>query len=152
MENTNNTNYRELRISRVLNAPVALVWEAWAKAEHICNWWGPKGFTCTIEKMDLQPGGAWILILHSPDGTDFANASVFEEVVPMEKIVYRHTSKPYFTSTIQFKAQGDKTVLDWQMIFDTKDEFIETVKTYKADKGLQENFEKLMVYLAGMES
>jgi uncharacterized protein YndB with AHSA1/START domain len=151
MENNSNTSDRELHISRLLDAPVALVWEAWCKPEHICNWWGPTGFTCTITKMDLEPGGEWILVMHGPDGTDYFNSSVFEDVVPMEKIVYRHVSNPGFVSTITFTAQGDKTLLDWHMVFDSVEEFIQTVKIYKADEGLKQNFEKLMVYLEDMK-
>jgi uncharacterized protein YndB with AHSA1/START domain len=150
MENNSNTSNRELRISRLLDAPLDLVWEAWSKPEHICNWWGPTGFTCTITKMDLQTGGEWILVLHGPDGTDYDNYSLFLEVVPMEKIIYRHTS-PNFTSTITFEAHGDKTQLNWHMLFDFEEEFIHVVKTYKADEGLKQNFEKLMIYLEEMK-
>ena len=80
-----NTNDRELVLTRVFNAPVDLVWEVWSQPEHIAHWWGPNGFTCTIHKMDLRPGGEWNLVLHGPDGTDFDNQSFFREVIPMKK-------------------------------------------------------------------
>jgi uncharacterized protein YndB with AHSA1/START domain len=41
----NNTANREIKISRLLNAPIALVWEVWTNPEHISQWWGPDGFT-----------------------------------------------------------------------------------------------------------
>ena len=47
---------REIVISRVLDAPRELVWEAWTNPKHIVNWWGPNDFTTTIEKMDLRVG------------------------------------------------------------------------------------------------
>ena len=37
-----NTKNRELFITRMLNAPVDLVWEAWTSPEHIANWWGAR--------------------------------------------------------------------------------------------------------------
>ncbi len=58
MENVkNDTRDRELIITRKINAPVELVWEVWTKPEHIANWWGPEGFTNTITKMEVRPGG-----------------------------------------------------------------------------------------------
>jgi uncharacterized protein YndB with AHSA1/START domain len=151
MENNSSTNDRELLVTRTLDAPVELVWEAWSKPEHITNWWGPHGFTNTISKMDLVAGGEWELVMHGPDGTNYLNKSVFKEVVPFKKIVYRHESSPGFTSTIQFEAQGEQTFISWHMLFDTAEEFIQVVKTYKADEGLKQNIEKLIVYLDGLK-
>lgn len=53
MEKTNNdTANRELRITKMLSAPIELVWEAWTNPEHIAMWRGPSGFTNTIHKME----------------------------------------------------------------------------------------------------
>jgi len=60
----NDIKDRELLITRVLNAPIDLVWEAWTKPEHIAKWWGPNGFTNTITTMDMKPGGEWNLVMH----------------------------------------------------------------------------------------
>src|SRR5580658_456105 len=97
MENRkNDTSDRELRIWRVLDAPVELVWEVWTNPEHIAQWWGPNGFTNTIELMEVKPEGEWKLVMHGPDGTDYKNRSVFREVVPLKRIVYEHISSPKF--------------------------------------------------------
>jgi uncharacterized glyoxalase superfamily protein PhnB/uncharacterized protein YndB with AHSA1/START domain len=138
---------RELRLSRTLNAPIELVWEVWTDPEHIRNWWGPNGFTNTITKMDLRENGDWDLVMHGPDGTDYRNKSIFKEVVKHKKIVYEHISGPKFTATIQFESKGDRTELIWHMLFNSKEEFIQTVKTFKADEGLRQNIEKLENYL-----
>src|SRR5580698_7671669 len=107
---TSNAADREIRISRVLNAPIELVWEVWTDPEHIKNWWGPNGFTNTITKMDIKPGGEWNLVMHGPDGTDYKNKSVFKEVIDREKIVFEHIA-PNFIATIEFKSDGNKTQL-----------------------------------------
>jgi len=143
----NNTADRELRISRLFNAPVELVWEVWTNPDHIKNWWGPNGFTNTIHLMDVKNGGEWNLTMHGPDGTDFKNKSIFKEIVPHEKIVYEHISAPKFSATVEFESQVDKTLINWHMLFDTKEEFIQTVKTFKADEGLRQNIDKLNLYL-----
>src|SRR5580704_7290369 len=85
-----NTSDREIVVSRVFDAPRQLVWKAWTDPTQIVKWWGPNGFTTTIEEMDVRPGGSWKLIMHSPDGKDFPNRSVFLEVVEPERIVYSH--------------------------------------------------------------
>lgn len=146
-KNQSSTADREIRMSRLLNAPVELVWEVWTDPEHIKNWWGPNGFTNTISKMDIQPGGEWNLVMHGPDGTDYKNKSLFTEVTPLQKLVYEHVSAPKFTATIDFKSIGGQTQLDWHMLFETKEEFIQVVKTFKADEGLRQNVDKLTSYL-----
>src|ERR1700761_3132189 len=96
-----------LHISRTLNAPVELVWEVFSNPEHIMQWWGPEGFTNTLEVMDLQPGGDWNFIMYGPNGMNFPNHSVFREIVPLEKIYFEHYN-PHIMFTITFEAQGDK--------------------------------------------
>lgn len=138
---------RELKISRELKAPVALVWEVWTDPEHIKNWWGPNGFTNTILKMDLRPGGEWDLIMHGPDGRDYKNKNIFKEIIKHKKIVYEHATGPKFVATIEFEDRGKTTMISWHMLFETREEFIQTVKTFKADEGLRQNIEKLNEYV-----
>lgn len=146
----NNTQDRELLLSRKLNAPVELVWEVWTKPEHIVNWWGPNGFTNTINTMDISPGGEWDLVMHGPDGTDYKNKSIFKEIIPFKKIVYEHISGPRFIATIDFEEQGEQTLITWHMLFETAGQFVQVVETFKADEGLKQNIEKLNVYLTGL--
>lgn len=145
--NQSNTADRELRLTRTLDAPVELVWEVWTQPEHIAEWWGPNGFTNTISKMEIEPGGEWDLVMHGPDGTDYKNQSVFKEVVPLKKIVYEHVSSPKFIATIEFEAKGERTFLSWHMLFESREQFVQVVKTFKADEGLKQNIEKLNRYL-----
>ena len=147
----NSTADRELNITRELNAPIELVWEVWTDPEHLAKWWGPDGFTNTISKMDMKPGGEWDLVMHGPDGTDYKNKTVFREIVKYKKIVYDHVSGPKFIATITFEQRGNKTFLHWHMLFETKEQFIQTVKTFKADIGLKQNVQKLELYLANMK-
>jgi len=141
------TDQRELLITRTLNAPVELVWEVWTKPEHIAQWWGPNGFTNTITKMDMVPGGQWNLTMHGPDGTDYVNKSTFTEVVKFKRISYEHFN-PHFVATIDFEAQGEQTLLTWRMLFDTAEILQAVVKAHNAAEGLKQNVEKLSVYLS----
>lgn len=150
METKSSTADRELKISRILNAPIDLVWEVWTDPDHIKNWWGPDGFTNTISKMDMHENGEWNLIMHGPDGTDYKNKSIFKEVIKHKKIVYEHISAPKFLTTITFEAHDEKTHLTWHMLFESREQFIQVVKTFKADEGLKQNIEKLVMYLNKM--
>jgi uncharacterized protein YndB with AHSA1/START domain len=153
MENTKtSTKDREIVISRKLNAPVELVWEVWTKPEHIANWWGPDGFTNTITTMDVIPGGEWNLVMHGPDGTDYKNKSIFKEIVLYKKIVYEHISYPLFVATIDFEEQGEQTIINWRMLFESAEDLIKVVKTFKADEGLKQNINKLNLYLIGLSN
>jgi uncharacterized protein YndB with AHSA1/START domain len=151
MESTkSNTTDRELRLTRTLDAPIELVWEVWTQPEHIAKWWGPNDFITTISKMVIEPGGEWDLVLHGPDGTDYKNKSIFKEIVPLKKIVFDHVSSPKFVTTIEFEAKGEQTFISWHMLFETHEQFIQVVKTFKADEGLKQNLEKLSQYVKGV--
>lgn len=142
-----NTTDREINMSRVLNAPIDLVWEVWTNPEHIKNWWGPDGVSSTIHKMNVKEGGEWNLTVHGPDGTDFKNKSIFKEIVLHKKLVYEHISAPKFLATVEFEPQGNKTFIQWNMLFETREQFLQVVKTFKADEGLKQNVDKLGHYL-----
>lgn len=143
-----NTSSREMRITRTFKAPIALMWEVWTQAGHIANWWGPTGFTNTIHTMDFTEGGEWKFTMHGPDGKDYANRSVFKEIVPFEKIVFEHYN-PHFITTVIFEANGDETTIDWTMLFDNEEMREIIVNVHKADEGLKQNIEKLEKYLSG---
>jgi uncharacterized protein YndB with AHSA1/START domain len=145
-DTNNDYTGRELVINRLLNAPIELVWETWTNPDHIKNWWGPNGFTNTIFTMDVKPGGVWEFVMHGPDGKDYRNKSIYKEIVKHRKIVFDHVN-PNFTATITFEARDGKTFLNWQMLFDTAEEFNTVVKVFKADEGIKQNVAKLEVYL-----
>src|SRR4051794_29606224 len=81
---------REIVISRVFDAPRELVWQAMTDPQHVVNWWGPHGFTTTIERMEVRPDGVWQHTMHGPDGKNYPNKSIFKEVLKPERIVYSH--------------------------------------------------------------
>lgn len=137
---------RELHVTKMLPAPIALVWEVWTDPKHIANWWGPDGFTNTIHKMDVTADGEWRLTMHGPDGKNYANKSVFKEIIPLKKIVFGHFN-PNYIATIVFEQAGEETLLEWTMLFETTALFETVVNVFKADEGLKQNVEKLSAYI-----
>lgn len=146
MENTKN---RELRMTRMVKAPIDLVWQVWTDPQHIVNWWGPNHHTTTIQKMDFTEGGEWRLTMVDPDGTVYPNRSIFTEIIPQQKIVLEHFN-PHFIATVVFEAKGNETQIEWSSVFDTSADFDIIVKTFKADVGQKQNFDKLENYLSGL--
>jgi uncharacterized protein YndB with AHSA1/START domain len=80
-------NSRELTITRVFDAPRALVWKAWTDPQQLMRWWGPKDYTSPFCKIDLRVGGKYLFCMRSPEGQDYWSTGVFRELVPMERIV-----------------------------------------------------------------
>src|SRR5215203_4587790 len=147
MNEENKTDDCDLTVSALLDAPQELVWDVWTNPEHIKNWWGPDGFTNSIDTMDMTEGGVWEFVMHGPDGTDYRNRSIFREVVKPRRIVFEHVTGPKYFATVEFSEEGEGTRLEWRMRFESKEKLEQTVKTFKADDGLKQNIEKLVVYL-----
>lgn len=146
-EKNNNTGNRELSISRVVNAPRELVWKVWTSPEHIKHWWGPSGFTNTISKMEVKPGGEWEFIMHGPDGTDYKNKHIYKEIVKPEKLVLEHVTGPKFVMTITFEEQGKKTLVNIHSLFESAEQLAEVIKVFKADEGMRQNADRMENYV-----
>lgn len=149
---------REIVVSRVFDAPRELVWQAWTDPKHVVHWWGPSGFTTTIQEMDVRPGGVWRHVMHGPDGTDYPNKSVFKEVVKPERIVYSHGGGKKggpgasFVATWTFDAQGDKTRVTMRAVFASAEARDRVVKEYNAIEGGKQTLARLAEHLPKMQA
>lgn len=138
---------RELRFSRLLNAPIQVVWDVWSDPDHIKHWWGPDGFRNTVTEMDLRPGGQWNLVMHGPDGRDYDVKCIFLEVVKCKRIVYEQLMPFKYLAKIEFERRQKKTFIDWTMLFENRDYLIQTARTFGVEEGLRQNAERLVKYL-----
>ena len=57
-------------ITRVFDAPRELVWKAWTDPKYVMQWWGPKGFTAPVCKIDFRVGGKFLCCMRAPDGQE----------------------------------------------------------------------------------
>src|SRR3977135_4472632 len=69
-KNTVNETERMV-VTRVFDAPRALVWKAWTDPKYVMQWWGPKGFTAPFCEMDFRVGGKFLCCMRTPDGQEF---------------------------------------------------------------------------------
>ena len=142
---------REIATTRVLDAPRDVVWRAWTDPEQVVRWWGPKGFTTTIEEMDVRPGGVWRHTMHGPDGTDYPNRVVFLEVREPECLAYLHgePGEPdHFFATVILDDEGGKTRLSMRSLFPSAADRDRVAEEYGAVEGMESTLDELAAFLA----
>ncbi len=79
---------REVLLTRIIDAPRELVFEAWTDPKHMAVWWGPKYFTNPVCEMDVRPGGAILIHMQGPDGVVYPMKGTFHEIVKPERLVF----------------------------------------------------------------
>lgn len=142
---------RELRIQRCFLAPRELIYQAWTDPKHLLNWWGPRGFTITVQDIDVKPGGIWRYVMHGPDGTNYDNIIRYLEVDPHKRIAYTHgdpEDEEQFRVTVTFAESGDTTELEMQMLFKSEEELERAVQQYGAIEGAKSTLDRLEEVLA----
>jgi len=141
----------EIHITRIYDAPVKAVWEAWVEPRQVAQWWGPRGFTLTTHSKDLKPGGHWHYTMHGPDGTDYPNKTKYLEVEPYSKLVYDHGGNderaPLFRVTVVFSEEKGKTLMDMRMALPTPEAAKET-RTFIKKAGGDGTWDRLAEYLS----
>jgi uncharacterized protein YndB with AHSA1/START domain len=87
---------REIRLTRLFDAPRQLVFEAMTKPEHVRRWWGilSEEYSVTACEIDLRPGGAWRFVGRGPRG-EYAFHGVYREVMPPDRLVFTEIYDPF---------------------------------------------------------
>lgn len=78
-----------LVITRTFDAPRPLVYKCYTEPVHMVHFWGPHGSTTPVCQVDLRPGGMWRTVMRFADGSEYGYSSIFLEIVPRERLVYR---------------------------------------------------------------
>ncbi|SRR6266498_574774 len=139
---TKNIVKEDLVVTRIIDAPLEMVWKAWTEPEHVMRWWGPKYYTSPSCKIDLREGGKYVFCMRAPQGQgglEHYTAGVYKKIVPMKYLEFTQSLSdqdgnpidpvqvgmpPDFPAeirtTILFEAKGDMTQLtiteyDWPM-------------------------------------
>ncbi len=142
---------REIVISRVIDAPRELVFEAFTELRHLSRWWGPEGFTTTTQSFEFRVGGEWIFVMRGPDGTDYREWISWTDIAPPERITLLHGEvrgdPNAFESVLTFAAEGAATRIEMRTVFPTKELRDEAVEKYHAIEGGQQTLGKLAAYV-----
>lgn len=88
--------HTDLVLERTLDAPLALVWEAYTNPEHIKRWFAPRPYEITECELDLRPGGVFRFRMIGPDGFDTGHGTpgCVLEVVDREKLAWTSALGP----------------------------------------------------------
>jgi uncharacterized protein YndB with AHSA1/START domain len=141
---------KELILTRVLNAPRRLVWEAWTTQAALRQWWGPKHFTLPVCELDFRVGGAYRWVMRGPDGNDYPMQGTFLEIVTHERIVFRailDDEEPdhEIMTTVTFATQKEQTLLTMRQTYYK----VAEMKTNGAPVGWNQSLDRLAEYLDG---
>ena len=82
---------RDFVITRVFDAPAALVWKCFTEPERMKEWFGPKGSVVVSAIMDLRVGGTYHGAMRGPDGKVMWAKFIYREIVPPRRLVWEHS-------------------------------------------------------------
>lgn len=108
---------RELVLTRLIHAPREKLYRAWTKPDLLKQWIAPLPYTTPVAELDVRPGGANLIVMRGPDGTEMPNRGVYLEVVANERLVFtdaytqswQPSDKPFMTVILTFEDEGGKT-------------------------------------------
>jgi uncharacterized protein YndB with AHSA1/START domain len=81
----------ELIVTRIIDAPVEIVWQAWTEPEHVMHWWGPKDYSSPSAKIDLRVGGQYVFAMQAPKEQGWQvsyTSGVYQRIVPMQVLEF----------------------------------------------------------------
>ncbi|MDQ3097710.1 MAG: SRPBCC domain-containing protein [Chloroflexota bacterium] len=148
-----NEGDREIVVSRVIDGPRRLVFDAFTTATHLAEWCAPTGGKITTHAFDFKPGGVWDATIQGPDGSEYPNHFEWKEIAPPERIVWMYgmgKDDPHPVKTIlTLVERGTTTEAILRLVFGTKEERDEKVAKYYAAQGAQRSLDALAAHVAG---
>jgi uncharacterized protein YndB with AHSA1/START domain len=142
---------REIVMTREIDAPRDLVFEAHTSCEHMSQWWGPRKYEFAHCEIDFRPGGKWRVVHRGPDGEEYGFRGEYRDIVRPEKIVWTFEFEGWpgnvSMETLTLEERNGKTLLTAKSSYDTveqRDQMLES----GMEEGAAESFERLDEYLA----
>jgi uncharacterized protein YndB with AHSA1/START domain len=145
---------REVVMTRVVDAPRKLVFDAWTKATHVPHWMlGPSGWTMPVCEIDLRPGGAWHFVWRREDGSEMGMRGVYKEIRPPERLVSTENwggEWPETVNTLFLTEKDGRTTISLTVTYPSKQARDAAMQTGMKD-GASESFARLAEYLRTLE-
>ena len=136
---------RELVVTRTVNGPARLVFEAWTKPELFKQWWVPKSMDMFLRscEMDVRVGGRYRLVFGHDESNPAEFFGTYVEVTPHSRLAWTNEESgdggP--VTTVTFEEKGGKTLLVMHELYPSK-EALDAAGTGAAD-AMGETFEQL---------
>ena len=144
---------REIVMTRVFDAPMRLVFEAFSKPELLRRWFGPRGWSLVVCDVDLRVGGGFRFVLRGPDGRDMGMRGVYREITPPERSVHVESFDDYpgeSLVTAVFIEDGGRTNLTVTVAYPSP-EVRDIVIKSGMEHGAAESYDKLAELLAAAD-
>jgi uncharacterized protein YndB with AHSA1/START domain len=142
---------QEVIITRTFDAPRNLVFKTYTDRNLIPQWWGPKRFITTIDKMDVRPGGVWRFVQRDAAGGEYAFHGVYHEVLAPERLVatfeFEGTPGHVSLETATFEEHDGKTRLTGKSVFQSVEDRDEMLKE-GMEEGVIETMDRFAELLA----
>jgi uncharacterized protein YndB with AHSA1/START domain len=126
---------RTMILQRVIKAPRKVVWGAWVNPDTLPQWWGPDGFSCRTQRIDLRTGGEWVFDMIAPDGTVFPNHHRYGEMRAEDRLSYAllwgENGAKHADAWASFEDVDGGTRITLGMVFSSQAEF-ESAKGFGA--------------------
>ena len=143
---------RELLVTRIVNGPPRIVFEAWTKAELFKRWWVPKslGLSLLSCEMDVRVGGTYRLVF-SFQGSEMAFFGTYREVTPWSRLVWTNdeSGDAGQVTTVTFEEQAGKTLVVLHELYPSKEALDGGLGSVDA---MPEAFEQLDELLATLDA
>ena len=144
------TSERELAVTRTLNGPARIVYEAWTKPELMKLWWAPKSFGISFLscEMDVRVGGSYRFEFGRPASEQpIAFFGRYIEVTPQSRLVWTNEeSDDGAVTTVTFEERGGETLVVVHDLYPSKDALDAAIASGSTG-GAPEQFEQLDVLL-----
>jgi len=136
---------RELVITRTINGPAHLVFEAWAKPELFKQWWVPKSFGLTLLscEADVRVGGQYRLVFRHGDAEPMAFFGRYLEVTPYSRLSWTNEEgEAGPVTTVTFEDKAGQTLLVLHELYPSK-QALEAALASGEKSGMSETFDQL---------
>jgi uncharacterized protein YndB with AHSA1/START domain len=146
---------KEIRMTRVVDAPRDLVFEAHSSCEHMSNWWGPRKYEFASCELDFRPGGKWRIVHRAEGEEDQGFRGEFREIVRPERIVwtFEWEGMPGHISvdTLTLEELDGKTRITANSVFDTVEDRDGMLQS-GMEEGAAETYDRLDEYLEKLKA
>ena len=139
----------EVVITRVFDAPRALVFDAWTKPEHLQRWCtGYDGWTMPVCEVDHRPGGKWRYVFRSHEGAEMTMQGVCREYTPPSRFVTTESWGPEWPesiNTLVFTESGGRTIVTLTITYQSK-----AIRDAALETGMKDGLDVSLVRLDGL--
>jgi len=144
---------REIVVTRVVQAPRRLVFEAYTNPEHVPHWMlGPEGWSMPVCEIDLRPGGAWRFVWRRADGAEMEMRGAYREIMPPERLVSTESwggDWPETLNTLILTEEAGTTTITQRVLYPSRDARDAALKTGMLE-GMSQSFDRLAEHLAAL--